>query len=599
MIFLLIMKDSSFTPFYHNETDYSRAIEIAPHIWWVGHHLEGDPFQCHVYLIENGDQSILIDPGSKLTWPYTREKILQVMPLEEIRYIICQHPDPDITSAIGDLIDETGQKDVQLVTHWRSAELLEHYDWGLPFHEVQAENWELHVGERHLKFIFTPYMHFPGAICTYDVQTQILFSSDIFGAVTEEFSLFADDAKRYFEAMVPFHTHYMPSTEVVNHGLDNIEKYPINLIAPQHGSIIKKEFISYIIKELRNLKCGIYLEYDGTRKIDLIAKINTILPEVFEAAAFFDNFYDDTQRVLQAMQKAFPISRIFALALIDDSYFIKLDSNYKKVTPCRRSKKEIIEEFSEIFIQQKRLFLDSEMVECLEFEKPHTLYLFPVLDLEKNVTGIGMFALDRNFERSDEMIQMLQKFEIAINVLTKREVEVYKIQSEKEEVYTMAITDPLTGLYNRHYLKEIAPKALAEAQRNLQPVTVLYLDLDHFKKINDQYGHDVGDYILKHFANLIVNHFRTGDLAFRLGGEEFMLFMPNTTKEDGLKIAQRLQEVVKQEGPLLIEDQKLSFSFSGGVTDTIESGYSLQSLMRRADEKLYHAKAAGRNQIFI
>ena len=285
-----IMKVSSSIPPFNNEIDLSEAVEIAPRIWWVGHHLENDPFQCHVYLIENGDQSILIDPGSKLTWPYSREKIRRIIPLENIKYIVCQHPDPDITSGIEDLLAEIGTEGRLLVTHWRSAKLLEHYDWGIDFYEVQAENWELVAGDRRIEFIFTPYMHFPGAICTYDIQTEILFSSDIFGAITKNFSLFATDEKAYFEAMIPFHTHYMPATEIVNHGLDNIEKYPLSLIAPQHGSIIKKAFIPYLIKELRNLKCGIYLEYGGTRKIELISKINAIMPEVFEAAAFLTVF---------------------------------------------------------------------------------------------------------------------------------------------------------------------------------------------------------------------------------------------------------------------------------------------------------------------
>ncbi|BDY13625.1 oxygen-binding di-iron domain-containing protein [Hydrogenimonas cancrithermarum] len=586
----------SISPFNH-ENDLTGPIEISPQIWWVGHLLENDPFQCHVYLIENGDRSILIDPGSKLTWPHSREKIRRILPLEHIKYIVCQHPDPDITSGIEDLLAEIGTEGRQLVTHWRSAELLEHYDWGLDFYEVQAENWELVAGDRRIKFIFTPYMHFPGAICTYDVQTEILFSSDIFGAVTENFSLFATDEKSYFQAMIPFHTHYMPATEIVNHGLDNIEKYPLSLIAPQHGSIIKKAFIPFLIKELRNLKCGIYLEYGGTRKIELISKINAIMPEVFEAAAFFDSFHRDTQHILKIMQKVFPISRILALVLIDNSYFIKLDSDNDTVVPCNRRKEDILNKFSETFYKQKRLVMGSEIIECIRFDTPKKLYLFPIRNYKKKVTGIGMFALDPAFETSEEILNMLRKFEIAVDVIAKREVEVYRLENEKKKVYTMAITDQLTGLYNRYYLEETGEAELARAKRHAYPVAVLYLDIDYFKKINDRYGHDIGDRILKHFATLISGHLRKGDLAFRLGGEEFMVLMPYTNRSDALKIAKRLQAIVKERGVIDTAEGEVSFTFSGGVTDTDECGYDLQTMLKRADEKLYAAKAAGRNRI--
>ena len=580
--------------------DCSKAVEIAPNIWWVGHVLENDIFQCHVYLIENGEESILIDPGSKLTWPHTREKILRLMPLEHIKYIVCHHQDPDITSAVADLLEEIGTKNRYLVTHWRAAELLDHYDWGIEFYEVQAREWRLDAGRRKLKFTFTPYMHFPGAFCTYDTTTGILFSSDIFGGMTETFSLFAKDADSYFEQMKPFHTHYMPATEIVNHGLDNIEKcHPIKMIAPQHGSIIPEELVGPIIEKLRRLKCGLYLEFGGTRKIELMTKVNTVLPEVFEIAAFFDSFHADTRRILASMKKAFPISGIFTLALINNDYFIKLDSNTDKVKPCNRTKQEIIRKFHETFREQKRLFIDSEEVRCISFERPATLYTFPVHDYDRKVIGIGMFVLDRSFERSEEMIEMLSKFETAIDIITKREVEVYLLEREKTMAYAMAITDKLTGLYNRHYLEEVAPVELSKAKRHGFPIAFLYLDIDHFKRVNDTFGHDAGDEVLRRFAHIIIANLRDSDMAFRLGGEEFLIIIPYTTKEDALKLALRLREVTRENGCIEYRGKKICFTFSGGITDTKESGFDLDTLLKRADEKLYEAKGSGRDRVVV
>ena len=586
-------------PLQHGTPDPTRAVEIAPKIWWVGHVLENDPFQCHVYLIENGADSVLIDPGSKLTWPHTREKILSLMPLENIRTIVCHHPDPDITSAVEDFVAEVGTEGRVVVTHWRSAELLEHYGWGLPFYEVQEHGWVLEAGDLRLRFIFTPYMHFPGAICTYEPKTRTLFSSDIFGAVTEEFALYARDAESYFEQMKPFHTHYMPATEIVNHGLDNIESVELERIAPQHGSIIEKPFIPEIIRKLRKLRCGIYMEFKGSRDIELITRINEVLPEVFERAAFFDNFQADTRSILASMRKIFPITKIFALALIDNHHFIKLSTALEKAEPCRRGRHQILETFRKVFYDRKRLFMPSEKVYCLQEKEPRTLYVFPLLDQDKSVFGVGFFVLKRDFPTGEEQKEMLRKFEIAIDIVAKREVEVYRLESEKTIAYAMAITDRLTGLHNRYYLEETVPRELAKAKRYGYDVAFLYVDIDHFKKVNDTYGHAAGDEVLKRFAHIIIAGLRESDMAFRLGGEEFLVVMPHTTAEEARHLGERLAETVREKGCVEYEGKPLCYTFSGGIVDTRECGYRLKDLLDRADEKLYEAKRGGRDRLVM
>ena len=572
-------------------------VEIAPKIWWVGHVLDEDPFQCHVYLLDNGKESILFDPGSKLTWSYTRNKILQLMPLENIKYIICHHQDPDITSGISDMLNETGTEGRFLVTHWRVYELLEHYDWGIECYEIQDKGWELKAGDITLKFIFTPYMHFPGAFCTYDPKTKILFSSDIFGGFTKEFRLYAKDAKSYFESMKPFHTHYMPSKQIVNHGLDNIEKYDIDLIAPQHGSIIKKEMIPYIIKHLRELECGIYLEYEGVKDVEFVSKFNETLPQIFEVAAYFEGFQTDTQKILNILKGILPLNSILALALIDNDYFIKLDSDNSETIECESTKDEILEKYRNIIDDKKRYFISSEDFKFLKFDKPYTLHLFPLLDYNKRVIGIGIFVLETDFNKSNEAIEVLKKLEIPINIIAKHETEIYKIENEKKKIYTMAITDSLTGLHNRYYLNEISRIELLKSKRYSYPIAAAYLDLDHFKKINDTYGHDVGDIVLKQFSHLVKNSVRESDLVFRLGGEEFFILMPYVDKKGAQSIIERTREILKKDGCIHIGKEEICYTFSAGITDTIESGHNLDDLIKAADKRLYEAKTRGRDKI--
>jgi len=582
-----------------NTIDYiQEPVEILPKIWWVGHVLKGDPFQCHVYLIDNGNESILFDPGSKLTWAHTRKKILKIMPLENIKYIVCHHQDPDITAGISDLLEEVGVENRFLVTHWRVRELLEHYGWGIEFYEIQDNGWQLKAKDIELKFVFTPYMHFPGAFCTYDPKNRVLFSSDIFGGFTKEFSLYAKDAKSYFESMVPFHTHYMPSKQIVNYGLDNIEKYDIDLIAPQHGSIIKKEMISYMIENLRKLDCGIYLEYDGVKDVQFVSKFDEKLPDIFEVAAYFENFQLDTQKIVKMLSGILPIKGIKAF-IVEGDCFIKLSSEKFEVIECNRKKDSFIDAFKDILQKENRYFLSSKEFDFIEFEEECIIYLFPLLDYSRNVIGMGLFLFETTLDKSDEVTTVLKKLEMPISIIAKRETEKYKMEQDRKRVYNMAITDSLTGLYNRYYLDEVSNMELLKSKRYNYPIAIAYLDIDHFKKINDTYGHDVGDIVLKQFAYLISSYVRESDLVFRLGGEEFLIMMPYIDRIGAYDVVMRIKDILKENGCVDIGVEHICYTFSAGITDTIEADHELELLIKIADDKLYKAKHSGRNRVIF
>ncbi len=104
--------------------DTRHAVEIAPRIWWAGEVLADNPFQCHVYLLEQGDQSVLFDLGSRLTFAGTLRKIEEVIPLDQVRYYVCHHPDPDIAAAMPLIDERTDRGYALLVTHSRAQALL-------------------------------------------------------------------------------------------------------------------------------------------------------------------------------------------------------------------------------------------------------------------------------------------------------------------------------------------------------------------------------------------------------------------------------------------------------------------------------------------
>ncbi|MBF0587517.1 MAG: hypothetical protein HQL53_00165 [Magnetococcales bacterium] len=301
-------------------------IEIADRTWWVGHYLPGDPFQCHAYLIENGDQSVLFDPGSKLTFDHTLEKIKKITEFSNIRYFLCQHQDPDITAIMPTIDAMVTRDDAYLLSHWRANVLLKHYDLKMPLKCIEQDHgWHLDLGSRRLKFVFTPYLHFPGAFCTYDEESRILFSSDLFGGFTDDWTLVARDAD-YFEAMRPFHEHYMPSREVLLNGLLKLEKLELGMIAPQHGSIIPGHLVPEIFSRLKKLDCGLYLKAADSTDVRRLTTLNDMLRDIKEAMVAHREFDQIVEALLEITRRMLPAAGMEFYTLRDNGQGLRLSA---------------------------------------------------------------------------------------------------------------------------------------------------------------------------------------------------------------------------------------------------------------------------------
>ena len=161
-----------------------------------------------------------------------------------------------------------------------------------------------------------------------------------------------------------------------------------------------------------------------------------------------------------------------------------------------------------------------------------------------------------------------------------------------------AVTDPLTGLHNRRYMTSQLDALVARAVRDGRPVSALLLDIDHFKKINDSFGHDAGDEVLREFAVRLASNVRAVDLPCRFGGEEFVVVMPETALGDAERIAERIRMHVSG-APFRVSGGKevLSVTISIGVAATFGAADTPDHLLKRADEALYEAKASGRNRV--
>lgn len=162
----------------------------------------------------------------------------------------------------------------------------------------------------------------------------------------------------------------------------------------------------------------------------------------------------------------------------------------------------------------------------------------------------------------------------------------------QKELEHTNITDPLTKIRNRYYYNEQIKKESASSNRYFYPLSLVIFDMDHFKKINDSYGHDVGDKVLIEYTRLITMYLRDSDIFCRIGGEEFALILPHVNKSDAYKIADKIRMKVQD------HKQILAITMSFGVTEYVK-GEDLEGTFKRADKALYEAKNAGRNKVVV
>jgi diguanylate cyclase (GGDEF)-like protein len=166
------------------------------------------------------------------------------------------------------------------------------------------------------------------------------------------------------------------------------------------------------------------------------------------------------------------------------------------------------------------------------------------------------------------------------------------------DLQTLAAIDPLTGLYNRRQFETMARAELARCQRYLRPCSFLMIDIDHFKRVNDDFGHEMGDWVLKMVATTLATAKRDADVVARFGGEEFVVMLPETTLEAATMVAERFRSMVFANA-MAIGEAKLSLTISAGIGEASASSPGIEAILRDADRALYEAKQTGRNRVCI
>jgi len=199
---------------------------------------------------------------------------------------------------------------------------------------------------------------------------------------------------------------------------------------------------------------------------------------------------------------------------------------------------------------------------------------------------------------NDTLMRPIEKQEMhaRVNTLLRRKFYADSLRENFNENLEMVVSDPLTGLGNRRYFDRTIEPFFEALEDKDEAFSIMVFDIDHFKRVNDILGHDMGDQILKEVATRLVTNMRAVDVVSRYGGEEFMIAMPKTEEDDALIAADRIRALIAGT-PIYVDGQALRITTSAGVAQ-VQKGEQLRDVFKRADDALYKAKQAGRNKVF-
>lgn len=169
-----------------------------------------------------------------------------------------------------------------------------------------------------------------------------------------------------------------------------------------------------------------------------------------------------------------------------------------------------------------------------------------------------------------------------------------ELEKNIDYLYELATIDEKTGVYNNKFFKTISEMELDKAKRGLEPLSLLIIDLDNFKKLNDTYGHLIGDKMLQRLGHVLKENTRKYDIVSRFGGEEFVILLPNTKIKRAKTVCERLRKKVENDN----EMKKYNVTMSGGLTE-YKKGDSVKKMQLRADKGVYKAKKLGKNRLEI
>ncbi len=352
---------------------------------------------------------------------------------------------------------------------------------------------------------------------------------------------------------------------------------------------------------LNEIETGIIYNYQLFYKGKLLALVKTSISyDVLkqELTKLFNSDYEYILKKEFISKKTLKSGhKLFIQSDINDNFFYEETSIKRDRT---RVANQTINKINLILKERlkDKLNLDKNFAEAVKVENKYYIVTFltisPFQQKRYNIGYLISYEQDNTYEIFDSVFwyNIILGNIIIILIL----IFVFYVLQMNEKLKLIASTDKLTGLFNRNKFYEIISNEIERAKRYNRPLSLIIFDIDHFKKINDTFGHNIGDYVLKTIATIIKKNIRKNDTPFRWGGEEFIVLTPETDINGAATFAEKLREAVEN----YKFDKVVKVTISLGVAQyDPKKDKDIDSLINRADEALYKSKESGRNRVTI
>jgi len=377
----------------------------------------------------------------------------------------------------------------------------------------------------------------------------------------------------------------------------------LSLLIPKfHGSSIHNllySFISFISVLLFSIINGISekkkikTQEEIAKKIEELNKKNQ---DIISSILFYKNYIDNLSLKMDIKSKLINILKEIGNAENSDNIIKKLISSIKILFPDSKIEFILIPKsgiVSDVFLTKVPVFIPSVTKEVryrISYfsEDEKSIIFLPLVCFSKVYGVLKVYSQKEDyFDMDDFRILEIIATTAAISI---ENISLFKTTQE------LALKDPLTGIYTRRAFEDKMDEEILVSARTKKPFSLAIIDIDHFKKINDTYGHQVGDEILKYMANMIKSSMREFDFIARYGGEEFALIMTQTDKKTALQVLRELTNLIKNYPPV-VDENIIKITVSIGVSEFPLEALSKSQIIRVADERLYKAKNEGRDRI--
>ncbi len=557
----------------------NNVYEIKPGLFWIGESVAGLTIK-NAYLLIEGDEGVLFDPGF-----FHRSiigTIVRKWPNLKLKYIVYPTVNFEHYPLIWELSQADYTKDSKIVVHEIHRKFLEPLKLGekLLFvvdHTVRSADCDI-------RFIPVEVLNFPGTLFAYLEKYKTLLSGPIFGSLYEKRvkNIYVEDPE-YFKFVESFHRGYHITSRYLAKPIDIVKTLHPEILGPSTGLLYRGKIIEDLVNFL-----AVHADVEETFFEELADNVMEIITTAL-------NIRDALPRIRDLITKNTAIKDI-AILTLNDPFTLTIARNKEKLKLDEYKKdSKLLAEIEEA-INRSAIF-EFDLPTFAKYLEEGKFYLVP-LKIQHGPKSALVISVEG--ELDEDLKGLLYKILPAISAAVDRENIYERLILEIERYKDQIWTDSLTGLYNKNYLLKEAGKIFASYERYGNHFSLVMFDIDDFKKINDTYGHLVGDVVLEDFGEIIRRYSRKTDIPIRFGGEEFLVILPHTRSRGAYIFSEKIRNIIRKK-KFRTKNAEFTVSVSAGVagTDILPGVKDFDELVKYADMALYEAKKRGKDQTVI